>query len=122
MRIFMIAAVGLVLAGCTTTPDRYAAQLPHDDPKYNTAECKEIRLKALEFDNKVGSRMAIGIASGLLLGPFGIPIAAAADAEREDARRLFAREVHLRCSSKPLPKNLEIKPPAKPKPGRTERA
>ncbi|PLU81481.1 hypothetical protein BMJ22_16970 [Sinorhizobium medicae] len=83
MRIFMIAAVGLVLAGCTTTPDRYAAQLPHDDPKYNTAECKEIRLKALEFDNKVGSRMAIGLAS---------------------------------------PKNLEIKPPAKPKPGRTERA
>lgn len=119
MRLIMIAAVGLVLAGCTTTPDRYAAQLPQDDPKYNTAECKEIRLKALEFDNKVGSRVAIGLASGLLLGPFGIPIAAAADAEREDARRTFAREVHLRCSSQPLPKNLEVKPPARPSPNGT---
>lgn len=47
MRIIMIAALGFMLAGCTSTPDRYAAQLPQDDPKYNTAECKEIRLKAL---------------------------------------------------------------------------
>lgn len=106
----LVGLVGLVVASCTSTPDKYAASLPHDDPKYNSQECKDIRLKALEFDNKVGSRVAIGLGAGLLLGPFGIPIAAAADAEREDARKLFAREIHMRCSSKPLPKHLEVKP------------
>ena len=113
----------LVLAGCTATPDRYAASLPQDDPKYNSQECKDIRLQALNFDNKVGSRVAIGLASGLLLGPFGLPIAAMSDAEREDARKMFAREIHIRCSSKPLPKNLEVKPKATTKPAtRTERS
>jgi len=108
-KIILAGMVGLLAAGCTSTPDKYAASLPQDDPKFNSKECKDIRLKALEFDNKTGSRVAIGVGAGLLLGPFGIPIAAAADAEREDARRLFAREIHMRCSSKPLPKHLEVK-------------
>jgi len=107
--ICVLAALG-ALAGCSSTPDKYAATLSTKDPKWDTPECKEIRLKALDFDNKVGSRVAIGVASGLLLGPFGIPIAAAADAERDDARKTFSREVHIRCSSLPLPKNLEVKP------------
>ncbi|MVA33667.1 hypothetical protein [Agrobacterium vitis] len=107
--ICVLAALG-ALAGCTATPDRYAASLSNKDPKWETAECKEIRLKALEFDNKVGSRVAIGLATGLLLGPFGLPIAAASDAEREQARKMFAREIHLRCSSLPVPKNLEVEP------------
>lgn len=113
----LVGLAGLLIAGCTSTPDKYAASLPQDDPKFNSKECKDIRLKALEFDNKVGSRVAIGLGAGLLLGPFGIPLAVAADGEREDARRLFAREIHMRCSSKPLPKNLEVKP-AKNKPAR----
>jgi len=121
MRKIATVALGL-LAGCTSTPDKYAAQLPQDDPKYNTQECKDIRLKALDFNNKIGSRVAIGLASGLLLGPFGLPISIAADAEREEARKTFAREVHLRCSSKPLPKNLEVKPPSKAEADRTERS
>jgi hypothetical protein len=113
MKRIAVSALALLLAGCTSTPDRYAATLPQNDPKYNSKDCMDIRLAALNFNNKTGSRMAIGLASGLLLGPFGLPIAAAADAEREDARKLFAREIHMRCSSKPLPKNLEIKPAPK---------
>ena len=112
MKKLSVALVALFLCGCTKTPDKYAASLPQDDPKYDTPECRDVRLKALEFDNKVGSRMAIGVGAGLLLGPFGIPLAVAADAEREEARKIFAREVHVRCSSKPLPKNLEVKPKA----------
>jgi len=107
-KVILAGMIGLLTVGCTSTPDKYAASLPQDDPKYNSKECKDIRLKALEFDNKTGSRVAIGVGAGLLLGPFGIPIAAAADAEREDARKLFAREIHMRCSSKPLPKHLEV--------------
>lgn len=106
----------VVVAGCTSTPDKYASTLSTKDPKWETADCKDIRLAALQYDDKVGSRAAVGIASGLLLGPFGIPIAAAADASQEEKRKSFAREVHLRCSSTPLPENLREKPPAKPSP------
>lgn len=53
---------------------------------------------------------AVAMASGLLLGPFGLPIAAAADANQEQQRKLFAREVHMRCSSLPLPKGLQMNP------------
>lgn len=108
-RWVMFLVAGAILAGCTPTPDKYAATLPENDPKWNSKDCKDIRIAALNFDNKVGSRMAIGLGAGLLLGPFGIPLAAAADGEREDARRAFAREVHMRCSSKPLPPNLVVK-------------
>ena len=71
-KLVSLMMVAGVLAGCTSTPDKYAASLSTKDPKWDTADCREIRLKALEFDNKVGSRVAIGLASGLLLGPFGV--------------------------------------------------
>lgn len=111
------AAVLVALAGCTPTPQKYASTLKVTDPKFNSAECKQIRLEALNFDDKVGGRMAIGAASGLLLGPFGLPLAAAADHAQEEKRKAFAREMHLRCSSTPLPDKLKetATKPASPK-------
>jgi len=105
-RLFALAAAG-ILSACTTTPADYATTLSVKDPKWESPACQQIRLSALHFDDKVGERMAVGMASGLLLGPFGLPIAAAADANQEERRRLFAREMHLRCSSLPLPDNLK---------------
>jgi len=96
----------VLLASCSPKPAMYAEQLSTQDPKWESEDCKQIRLAALTFDDKVGQRMAIGIASGLLLGPFGLPIAAAADANQDEQRRIFARELHLRCSSLPLPESL----------------
>lgn len=101
------AAAVAVLAGCAPKPAIYAEQLATNDPKWNSPECREIRLHALNYDDKVGQRFAIGIASGLLLGPFGLPIAVAADANQDEQRRIFSRELHLRCSSKPLPDSLK---------------
>lgn len=97
----------LPIAGCVSQPANYATTLSTQDPKWETPECREIRLAALNYDDKVGQRMAIGLASGLLLGPFGLPLAAAADANQNEQRRLFAREMHMRCSSLPLPENLK---------------
>jgi hypothetical protein len=94
-------------------PDKYAGTLQTTDPKWESADCKQIRVAALSYDDKVGGRMAIGVASGLLLGPFGLPLAIAADANQEEKRKAFTREVHLRCSSLPLPKSLEEKKPVK---------
>jgi hypothetical protein len=101
-----------LLAGCASKPADYAATLSMQDPKWETPECKEIRLAAVNYNDKVGSRVAIGLVSGLLLGPFGIPIAAAADANQDQVRKQFNREVHLRCSSLPLPEKMQAKPPA----------
>lgn len=112
MRKIIGLGICLVAAGCTATPSRYAASLPENDPKWNSKECKDIRLKALDYNDKTGGRMAIGLASGLLLGPFGLPIAAAADAKQEEIRQDWAREVHMACSSRPLPKSLQPKPKA----------
>ncbi len=109
-RITSAILAGVALAGCTTTPANYATTLSQQDPKWNSPECQQIRLAALGYDDKVGERMAIGLASGLLLGPFGLPLAAAADANQEQQRKLFAREVHMRCSSLPLPKELQLNP------------
>ena len=107
---FLLCLPILAVCGCVSQPANYATTLSTQDPKWESDECKEIRLAALNYDDKVGQRMAIGLATGLLLGPFGIPLAAAADANQNEQRRLFAREMHLRCSSLPLPENLKQNP------------
>ncbi len=49
------------------------------------------------------------------LGPYGLGIIAAAKEQEQKQRKLFAREVHLQCSSLPLPKALQGDPsPASP--------
>jgi hypothetical protein len=106
-----ILAFSCLLAGCVTQPANYATTLSMQDPKFESEDCKQIRVAALGYDDKVGQRAMIGMASGLILGPFGIPLAAAADANQNEQRRLFAREIHLRCSSLPLPPELMESPP-----------
>ncbi|WP_422371362.1 hypothetical protein [Hoeflea sp.] len=106
----IVVASAAALAACTPQPAQYAQKLSMNDPKWESEDCKEIRLASLNYDDKVGQRMAIGVASGLLLGPFGIPLAIAADANQEEQRQAFAREMHLRCSSLPLPESLVEKP------------
>lgn len=101
-----MAAVIIALGGCASNPRSFAVAL-QDDPKFDSPECREIRLKALDYDDKVGSRMAIGLVSGLLLGPFGLPFAIAADANQNEERLSWNREIHLRCSSEPLPETLQ---------------
>ena len=107
MKRSLIILPALLLAACQTTPSKYAATLPETDPKFNSPECKAMRQKALTYDDKIGGRVAIGLGAGLLLGPFGIPIAAAADANQNQIRKDWNREMHLACSSKPLPDNLK---------------
>jgi hypothetical protein len=96
-----------LLAACAPKPQIYAESLPSDDPKWKTPECVSIREKAFGYDDKVAERAVGGLALGLVLGPFGIPFAVAADASQNEDRRSFAREVHMRCSSKPLPEKLK---------------
>ena len=45
------------------------------------------------------SRMGMGAGLGLLLGPFGIPLAGVADMSQNDKRELINKEIERRCVS-----------------------
>lgn len=110
--------LAITVAGCTTPPAEYAAALPAQDPKWQSPECEQIRSAALTFE--AGKTKPIGWAAGLLLGPYGLALAAAGKEHQEKQRKLFNREMHLRCSSLPLPKELQVDPTLTP-PSRSDR-
>ena len=108
MRKTLIAGVAgiSVLAGCAQNPNQ-ASNDYLDDPKYNSQQCTEMRQKALEYNDRVGARMGTGLALGLFLGPFGIPLAMGMDKSQDEERKAWGREIHLACSSDPLPDSLK---------------
>jgi hypothetical protein len=115
MRMMRIATGTICLltaavSGCATPPADYAATLSRQDPKWNTPQCVQIRAEAANY--AAGEKQTIGWATGALLGPYGLGIAAAGKEHRAKQRKLFAREIHLRCSDQPLPGDLRIDPSA----------
>lgn len=114
VRVGVVLGVALVCAGCSVAakPQTTIHTISPADPKFSSPECLDIRNRALVYDDKVGERAVIGIASGLLLGVFGLPIAAAADAAQNQEREAFNREIELRCMTNP-PKR---EPPPAPAP------
>jgi hypothetical protein len=92
-----------VVAGCMALPSDYAATLSTQDPKWRTPECERARSAGLEYKEK-----AAPWAAGVLLGPYGLAIVAAAKENQEKQRKLRAREIHMQCSSQPLPQHLQI--------------
>jgi hypothetical protein len=92
-----------MLAGCTAVPTDYASALSKQDPKWLSPECKEIRAEASDYKEK---KLYWG--AGLLIGPYGLALVAAGKEHQEKQRILFAREMHMRCSSLPLPKKLQV--------------
>ncbi|MCT7374105.1 hypothetical protein N5A92_03555 [Chelativorans sp. EGI FJ00035] len=105
-RILATIAV-LAIAGCTTAPAEYAAALSPQDPKWPSPECEQIRAAALNYE--AGQRKPLNMGAALLLGPYGLGIAMAGREHQEKQRKLFTRDMHTRCSSLPLPKNLQIR-------------
>src|SRR5690606_19877842 len=93
-----------LLAGCTTPPAEYAQTLSSQDPKWQSPQCQDIRAAAATYE--AGGTRPLSIPAGLLLGPYGLGIALAGREHQETKRKLFARDMHLRCSSLPLPDNL----------------
>lgn len=94
----VLLVVGSMVSGCATVPQKTLATLDRSDPQFNTQECLDGRNLALQFDNKVYTRMGLGLALGLL-GPAGLPLAAAADLNANDQRRLMNEELKRRCTT-----------------------
>ena len=107
MRILLIMAIAaLGLVGCAQNPKEVSKNYT-SDVKYNTANCQAMRRKALDYNDRVLGRMGTGLALGVFLGPFGIPLVAAGDIAQNNERKAWSREVHLACSSEPLPEALK---------------
>lgn len=105
---FAPVVVAATVAGCASTPTDYAATLSRQDPKWLSPQCVEIRAEAANYEER-----KVSWAAGALLGPYGLALAAAGKEHQQKQRVLLAREIHMRCSSQPLPKNLQINPAAK---------
>ena len=93
------------LAGCATTPVDYAASLSQQDPKWQSPQCQQARLDAQNYDAREKQHMGWG--SGVFLGPYGLGLVSAIKEHEQKQRRALAREVHMQCSSLPLPKELQ---------------
>jgi hypothetical protein len=94
-----------LVSGCAASPTKYAATLSTKDPKWRSKQCQQVRSTALAFEAK--EKETRKLAPGLLLGPYGIGIALAIKEHQDKQRRQIARDMHMRCSSQPLPKELQ---------------
>ena len=95
-----VAAVfllSLAASACASTPQKTISHLDDRDPKYSSQACLDARNIALKYDDKTLSRMGMGAGLGLLLGPFGIPLAGVADMSQNDKRELINKEIERRC-------------------------
>ncbi|OBQ85645.1 MULTISPECIES: hypothetical protein [unclassified Mesorhizobium] len=108
MRIAMILALSAALTGCVTSPVDYGAKLSQQDPKWASPECQQARIAASDYD--VREKEHPGWGFGVLLGPYSMGMVAAVKEHEQQQRRLLARQVHLQCSSQPLPKELDFDP------------
>jgi len=105
-RMLAVALLAVAAAGCTTSPRDYALSLSPQDPKWQSAECTQMRTAAQTYG--VGQKPPLSWGAGALLGPYGLAIAAASKDHQEKQRKRFARDMHLACSSRPVPKDLQV--------------
>ncbi|RWM06025.1 hypothetical protein [Mesorhizobium sp.] len=110
MRFAMVVAFAAALAGCVTSPVDYEAKLSQQDPKWASPECQQARMAASDYAAREKEHPGWGF--GVLLGPYSMGLVAAVKEHEQQQRKLFARNVHLQCSSLPLPKELEGAPEA----------
>ncbi|MDX8447980.1 hypothetical protein [Mesorhizobium captivum] len=110
MRVAVVVALSAAVAGCVSSPVDYGASLSQQDPKWASTECQQARMAASNYAAREKEHPGWGF--GVLLGPYSMGLVASIKEHEQQQRKLFAREVHLRCSSLPLPKELEGAPEA----------
>ena len=108
MRFATLVAVAATVAGCATSPVDYGASLSPQDPKWASPQCQQARMDASNYAAREKEHPGWGF--GVLLGPYSMGLVASIKEHEQKQRKLFAREVHLACSSLPLPKDLEADP------------
>ncbi|TGQ64172.1 hypothetical protein EN829_020485 [Mesorhizobium sp. M00.F.Ca.ET.186.01.1.1] len=108
MRSAVLAALAVAVTGCVSSPVEYGASLSPQDPKWATPECQQARTAASDYDAR--EKQHPGWGTGVFLGPYGLGLAAAIKEHEQKERKIFAQQIYLRCSSLPLPKELQGEP------------
>lgn len=106
-----VVALAIALAGCAAQPQQTVVQLDTNAPKYASDECRAARQTALAYDDNAGTRIGAGLALGILLGPFGIPLAMAMDASQNDKRQAINTELVKHCGGNLLQSTFKVVPP-----------
>lgn len=108
-------AMGLICAGCATQPQTYAEGLGTTDPKWQSAACKAMRQRAGGYEQAESDRFKSEFLMHAI-SPSGTLATINVTNQRNVWRRQASRDVHLACSSRPLPEELtnipEIQPPS----------
>jgi len=97
--------VAMTAAGCASSPVNYTATLSTQDPKWQSPQCVEARKQASDYS--VREKQHMGWGGGLLFGPYGIGLVTAIKEHERKERKQHARQIHLQCSSQPLPDDLQ---------------
>lgn len=104
----------LVCAGCAAPPQAYVDSLRVSDAKFQSSACKAIRQKANGYEQEENERLKSSAMIGLM-SPSSALATVNVTNQQNIRRRQFNRELHLKCSSLPLPDDLtnipEIQPP-----------
>lgn len=113
----LVAVVALGLGGCATVhqPHELVTNMRPEHPKYATEECRQARAMALSYDDNTAGRAGLGLGLGLLLGPFGLPIAIAVDSNQAGKRQAVVAELARACMT---PEEAAKLKPAEPPGGR----
>ncbi|WP_147283822.1 hypothetical protein [Bosea caraganae] len=115
MRWQFAVAIGLACAGCAAQPQIYVQSLKANDPKWQSAACKAIRQQANDYEQGENERLKSSVMIGLL-SPSGALATTDVTNKQNVRRKQFNRELHLRCSSAPLPEDLTNIPDIQPPP------
>ena len=81
-------------------PQQEVGQLDTSHLNYSTIECREAHLIVLQYDPKNAERLGIGLLLGFL-GPVGLVMAVATDAERYQKGEAIVNALKLQCVGEP---------------------
>lgn len=103
-RFLTLAAVGLIAAGCATSPRQTVKSLNKRDPEYATRDCRQARRAVAAYDDNKEGRTVIAIAGNLVVPFAGSAAALAMSKMKDDEREALNERVRRACVSDPLGK------------------
>lgn len=92
----------LALAGCAEHPRETVLQIDPDNRRYRTRQCREARQAALDYEDHILARTAVGIAGNLLVPFAGTAASLAMTAERDRERQRLNARVASACLADPV--------------------
>lgn len=103
-RFLVLGAVGLIAAGCATSPRQTVKSLNKRDPEYATRDCRQARRAVARYDDNKDGRAVIAIAGNLVVPFAGSAAALAMSKMKDDDREALNARVRRACVSDPVGK------------------